>query len=165
MILPVDYTKLHWAERSLVRDRHMEKQGGGFMKTLPFESKIEENVLTVTYKDYKITKTIGLPEIMNNGRENIFENETLKSAKQLNIMMFGKKNYPSKAGVIPMQLRKDTGSIYTLYFKRPISGEIQKYDIKYVIGVSEGIEFITEDNKNGVNYGQLIFIESKINHL
>lgn len=131
------------------------------MKTLPFESKIEDNVLTVTYKDYKVTKTIGLPEIMNNRKENIFENENLKSAKQLNIMMFGKENYISKAGVIPMQLRKDTGSVYTLYFKRPISGEIQKYDIKYVTGINDGIEFITEDNKKDVSYGQLIFIEPK----
>ena len=130
-----------------------------FMKTLPFKSKIENNVLTVTYKDYKVTKTIVFPEIMNNIKENIFENEILKSARQLNIMMFGKENYTSRAGVIPMQLRKNTGSIYTLYFKRPISGEIQKYDIKYVTKINDGIEFITEDNKKGVSYGQLIFSE------
>ena len=131
------------------------------MKNLPFESKIEGNILTVTYKEYKVTKTIGLPEIMNNRKENIYENETLKSAKQLNIMMFGKESYTSKAGVIPMQLRKDTGCTYTLYFKRPISGEIQKYDIRYVTGITDGIEFIKEDGKKDVSYGSLIFIEPK----
>lgn len=131
------------------------------MKNLPFKSNIEGNTLIVTYKDYKVTKTISLPEIMNNTKENIFEREALKSANQLNIMMFGKENYPSKTDVIPMQLRKDTGNIYTLYFKSPVSGEIQKYDIKYVTGISNGIEFITEDNKKGVSYGQLIFIEPK----